>query len=211
MIGIYPFLCRFLSTEWVTLQTIHLTKTGSRRCAKRWAAQLSEKLIEISFDMWNNCNKVLHKTDNNITEQHHNELNEKIQTIYSGLPNMQLFTATERCFFRHSTANKVQNLNIHRKRQWIKRATSIINAFEMKQNDNTTGNAHILLRAIGIPQHNRESRTSITQRTQTNNTYKTANQKTKQTNKTKYKNKKIQQYMSKRNAHKEQCNFKDSR
>ena len=51
----------------------------------------------------------------------------------------------------------------------------------MKQKDNTSGNAHILLRAIGLPQHNRESRTSITQCTQPNNTHTTTNQKRKQT------------------------------
>ena len=88
MVRLHPFLCGFLCMDWVTLQNTHLTKIGSRRCAKRWAAQLSGKLIEIIFDMWNHRNKILHKTDNNIMEQEQNELNNTIQTIYSDLPNM---------------------------------------------------------------------------------------------------------------------------
>ena len=69
---------------------------------------------------------------------------------------MQLFTTTERRFFRHSTTQQVQHFNIHRKRQWMKRARSIIGAFERKQNNNDTGNPLILLRAMGIQQHSRD-------------------------------------------------------
>ena len=162
--GLHPFLCGFLCQDWVTLQHAYLTKSGSRRCANRWVAQLSEKLIKIIFDMWNHQNEVLHKKDNTITERQHNDLNETIQSIYLDLPNMRLFTATERRFFRHSTKQQVQHFNIHRKRQWIKRAQSIIGAFERKQNNNDTGNPLILLQATTFqrPQNNTNNTNTTT-------------------------------------------------
>ena len=185
-IGLHPFLCGFLCQDWVKLQHAYLTKSGSRRCANRWVAQLLEKLIKIIFDMWNHRNKVLHKKDNTITERQHNNLNETIQSIYSDLPNMRLFTATERHFFRHSTKQQVQHFNIHRKRQWIKRAQSIIGAFERKQNNTDTGNPLILMRAIGIQQHFRDQRpTQTIQRQPSTTIHSTETQRSTQITKTK--------------------------
>ena len=93
-------MCGFLCSDWVKLQTTHFEQIGSRRCAKKWAAQLAGKLIDIVFKMWNHKNKILHKKDNSITEQKHEELNKTIEQIYLDLPNMRLLTHAEQRFFR---------------------------------------------------------------------------------------------------------------
>ena len=217
MIGLYPFVCGFLCTDWVTLQTTYLTKTGSRRCPKRWTAQLSGKLIDIIFEMWNHRNEVLHKEENNIKEKQHKDLNETIHAIWSDLPNMRLLTETERRFFRHSTIQKVQHLNIHRKRQWIKRATSILDTFETNHNNTSRGNSNILLKAMGIQRpykENRAIRTNETKKESTNTQTITQTQKQKQQKQQKQskqqKTQKIYQYMSNKVAQKDKRDLKDT-
>ena len=106
-------MCGIFGSDWTTQQTKYFQTIGSRRSATRWAAQLAEQLIEIVFDMWNHQNEILHKQDNNITEQQHKELNRTIYQICKDLPNMRLLTATERKFFKFASEQKVQERNVH--------------------------------------------------------------------------------------------------
>ena len=114
------------------MQTTHLQQIGSRRCANQWIAQLSVKLTDLLFDMWNHQNEILHNQENNIVEQQHNDLNKSINQIYRDLPNMRLLMAAERRFFKFVTRTEVQGRNIHRKKQWIQKSNSILNTFETK-------------------------------------------------------------------------------
>ena len=117
-IGLYPWMCGFMCTDWAKLQALHFEDIGSRRCPQRWTAQLAEKLINIIFNLWNHRNETLHKHENTITEKTNNKLNTTIKTIGSSLPNMRLLTKAERrFFFRFATIQKIQERNIHRKRQ----------------------------------------------------------------------------------------------
>lgn len=179
--------------DWAKIQATHFEHIGSRRCPKQWTAQLAEKLINIIYDMWSHRNEVLHKADNIVTEKIHKELNSTIKTIFSQLPNMRLLSEAERRFFKFSTSQKVQELQMHRKRQWIKKAESILTHLEAKQHDKSIGNAHILLRAIGIHTNEYKNDTSKRKQTQNKNQTKT----TKNTTITKYNKKQqtIQNYM----------------
>ena len=147
----------FLCSDWVKRQTTHLERTGSRWCANKWAAQLAGRLIDIVFEMWNHRNETLHKKDNSITEQKHEELNKTIEQIYSDLPNMRLFTHAEQRFFKYTTVRKVQEQTIHRKGQWIKKAQSILQTFKDNNQNGKFGAAHILLRAMDVQPTNRNS------------------------------------------------------
>ena len=97
-IGLHAFMCGFLCSNWISLQSIHLQQTGLRRCANKWATQLVGKLIDIIFDMWNHQNEVLHKKDK------HEEMNRTIEQLFSDLPNM-----LNRDFLRTQEYNKSRN------------------------------------------------------------------------------------------------------
>ena len=128
-IGLHAFMCGFLCLDWVSLQSIYLQQTGLKQYAKRWATQLIGKLIDIIFNIWDHRNEVLHKKDNNIKEQKHEEMNRTIEQLFSDLPNMRLFTQAEQRF-NNTTIQQIQEQNIHRKGQWIKKAQSIMNTFK---------------------------------------------------------------------------------
>ena len=65
-LGLFPFLCGFLSKTWAVEQQWYLDNIESSRCCKKWAAQLSVKLIEIIHNMWKNRNETLHGKSNAI-------------------------------------------------------------------------------------------------------------------------------------------------
>ena len=95
--------------------------------------------------MWNHRNKIIQKQENNIAEQQHEELNRTIHQIYEDLQNMRLLTATERRFFEFTSKTKVQERNIHRKKQWIRKANNIMNTFKSKQQATGSRAVQILL------------------------------------------------------------------
>ena len=110
-------------------------------------------------------------------------------------------------FLRFATEQKVTERTVHRKRQWIKKATSILEQFESNQLKNNDGDVQILFRAMGI--HTEESASDTLNQNQQiihdnnkNNdkhkrtkTHKNKNKHVKN-NKNKNKNKSIRAYMS---------------
>ena len=207
-IGLFPFMCGIFCSNWKQLQEKYLERTGSRRCAKRWTAQLGEKLIELIFGMWNHRNEILHKQENTISKQQNNNLNRSIEEIYKDLPNMRLLTATERRFFKFATISQIQGRNIHRKKQWIRKATSILNTFETKQQATESGAVQILFKAMtgnSTNRGNNESRQSNKTNKQKTNT--TKNQKI---SKTKQKITRITQYMSAHTKNSDKSKVKDT-
>ena len=59
-IGLFPFLCGFLGNKWAKVQQTYFDNKESRKCGKKWASQLSIKLIKIVQDMWTHRNNTLH-------------------------------------------------------------------------------------------------------------------------------------------------------
>ena len=99
-------MCGFFCSDWVKLQTTHLQQLGSRQCAKKWATQLAGKLIYIVFDMWDHRNEILHKKENSISEQKHEELNRMIEQIYFDLPNSTFSRSSVFSHFRQEISQK---------------------------------------------------------------------------------------------------------
>ena len=92
---------------------------------------------------------------------------------------MRLLTSTERRSFKIATKTEVQGRNVHRKKQWIKRANSIINTFETKQQATENGAVQILLQAMKVQENTSEKSKSINKTNKTKQTTKNIT-KTKQ-------------------------------
>ena len=52
-----------LSLEWARAQQEYYQWIGSRRTGKRWVIALIKKLWQIAWDLWDNRNEFLHKTN----------------------------------------------------------------------------------------------------------------------------------------------------
>ena len=95
-IGIYSFLCGFLSTKWAEVQRAHINEKASGRCGKKWTVQLCVKMIEIIQDIWIDWNDTLHKNDNIVKEEENTLVNRSIDDIYDSLPsNIRILTSAE--------------------------------------------------------------------------------------------------------------------
>ena len=138
-IGLYPFLCGILSKKWYNLQILYYEDINSRKCAQKWTAMLSTKLIKIVHNMWIHRNDVLHQKDNIITDIDHERINKQIQIIYKGLlTNRLLLTHSEDKLFRAATADIIKKRILRRKKQWVKKARTIPLAISSRQNQCST-------------------------------------------------------------------------
>ena len=79
-----------LSIEWARAQDIYFKWMGIRRTGKRWVISLIKRLWEISWDIWDDRNRVLHNTplaaDLSGAASLDKAIREEIQLGYEGLP-----------------------------------------------------------------------------------------------------------------------------
>jgi len=61
-IGLRQMMGGCLSIEWARAQDIYFKWMGIRRTGKRWVISLIKRLWEISWDIWDDRNRVLHNT-----------------------------------------------------------------------------------------------------------------------------------------------------
>ena len=66
--------------------------------------------------------------------------------------------------FKFATRTEVHGRNIHRKKQWIKKANSIINTFKTKQQATENGVVQILLQPMKV-QENTSEHSELTNKT----------------------------------------------
>ena len=138
-IGLYPLLCGVLSKKWHDLQNQYYQDINSQKCAQKWTAMLSTKLIEIVYDMQIHRNEVLYQKDNIVTDIDHKRINEQIQNIYEELPtNRRLLTHSKDKFFRAATVDIIQKRFLRCKKQWVKKARAISLAISSRQNQSST-------------------------------------------------------------------------
>ena len=98
----------------------------------------------------------------------------------SGKCSMRILTHVEQQFFRHTTMKQVQERNIHRKSQWIRKAQSILNTFESKHQHNKSGDIQTLFQAMGIQSEIKDNNRKILRisKIKTNTKQKTNKNKT---------------------------------
>ena len=124
-IGMYPFLCGFVSTKWAEVQQTHINEKASWRCRKKWTAQLCVTLIEIIHNMWTDRNDILHKNENMVKEEENKWVDRSIKDIYESMPsNTHILTAAEQQFFKGATCKAVQRRKVGRKNNGWKRPTA---------------------------------------------------------------------------------------
>ena len=61
-LGWQSFLSGLLSTEWASLQDRYYQSLGSRRSGLKWSSDLSRRLWEAVYSMWDHRNTVMHRT-----------------------------------------------------------------------------------------------------------------------------------------------------
>ena len=148
-IGLFPFLCGFLGTNWSKVQQAYLDDIGSRWCGKKWASQLSVKLIVIVQDMWTHRNDTLHGKKNTINDRLHEEINDLIEETYTLIPShLRLLSPAEQRFFNGATVDQIKKRTLQRKRQWVKKTSSIIKSFRQRELSNPS--TQTLYRAMGV-------------------------------------------------------------
>ena len=87
--------------------------------------------------MWTDRNDTLHKNENIVKEEENRQVNRSVVDIYDSMPsNMRILTATEQQFFKGATSKEVQWRKLGRKKQWLKKANSILAAlWKRAEND----------------------------------------------------------------------------
>ena len=169
-LGLDCFLCGILAKQWRIAQQNHLQETGSRRCEKKWAADLTLKLIDIIHDMWTHRNDILHNNDNTVRDLEHSELDDRIESIFNDLPpTLRMFSHAEQRFFRRTDKTKLKACRLHKKRNWIKKAATITRIYNERRRRNPQ--ARQLYRFLGIhPVDEIEDNPAILQNDQNGNT-----------------------------------------
>ena len=148
-IGLFSFLCGILGNWWTIVQQTYLNNKESRKCRKKWASQLSIKLIEIVQDMWTHRNDILHGKKNAIQDQLHDKINALIEQTCNLIQSyLWLFSPAEQRFCNGATIEQIQQQSLQGKKQWIKKTSSIIKSFwKCKMNNPST---QMLYKAMGV-------------------------------------------------------------
>jgi hypothetical protein len=68
--------------EWESIQQDYLKSIGSLRSVKRWVAALIKKIWNVSWDMWEHRNGILHNTQNTVTELREDLVDHSVKNIY---------------------------------------------------------------------------------------------------------------------------------
>ena len=73
-----------LGTDWAKVQQQHLDQTmDNRRSATKWAATLTTKLWNLSYQMWKHRNHILHRNEEAQSNLYSDAQNHTIQSLYN--------------------------------------------------------------------------------------------------------------------------------
>jgi hypothetical protein len=105
-----------MAPEWAAAQQSYLDWLGRRTTGKRWLIALTVKLLNISWDMWDHRNRILHASTHpwNLLKVH--ELDLKIDDEYrQGYQNLQ----RKDYKWLHRTLAATKKLTPEVKQQWL--------------------------------------------------------------------------------------------
>ena len=95
--------------SWTSHQSEYLKAIGSRKRAKVWVAQLALHLHEMVHAIWKARNEAIHKKETSAFNKEKNcELDQKIDELYTGLPQLRLFRPSDRAIFKRENQT-IQN------------------------------------------------------------------------------------------------------
>ena len=115
-LGWFSFLQGRLSLHWRIRQEAYYKTMGFRRTGRRWVEALIRKLWEISWNMWDHRNKVLHDKDRH-KELGDNELGQMVRAEYDKggrdlAPRMKYLLA--------AALEEVLEYSVSRKKRWLR-------------------------------------------------------------------------------------------
>ena len=110
------FMLGQISGEWACAQQDYLDYLGRRKTGKRWLIALTTKLLNVSWDLWDYRNNILHHKDHPWKQLEHTAANERIDEEYDqGTLNLD---QGEQWLRR--TSQQVKELPMEAKQQWIR-------------------------------------------------------------------------------------------
>jgi hypothetical protein len=131
MLGKRAFAEGFLSIQWRKQQEVWLVTTQSRKSAEYWTACLIEKIMMISWDMWESRNGILHSESDARQKLIIKELDGKVaNTLDEGKRNRYLPTLDARMF--KLTYQELKMKNERTKRIWLKLAEKTLDKDKRK-------------------------------------------------------------------------------
>lgn len=142
-IGCEYLLYGWFSWEWEAMQQAYYTFSNSRRTGKRWLIQLIKKLWNVSWDLWNHRNGILHKQSNLVSEdvEHRNDL--RISSLYGQL---QLSAADRDLYLLRRSLPNLLSTDITFKLAWVRQATVAINSIRSLERERRLAQQHQLQR-----------------------------------------------------------------
>jgi hypothetical protein len=131
MMGKRAFAEGFLSIQWRKQQEQWMVMTQSRKSAKYWTACLIEKILMISWDMWESRNGIIHSESDARQKLIINELDSKVaQTLDEGKRNRYLPQLDARMF--KISYQELKTKNERTKRIWLKLAEKTLDKDKRK-------------------------------------------------------------------------------
>ena len=117
-IGPNAFTEGLIGKKWIKAQEAHLTRIGSKRNPSRWATALIRKLWEVSWDMWESRNGVVHRNKQTRKEIILAQLDTDINQKYNEGQTNRFLPRTERTFFRQDL-EEILKTTEYQKRAWL--------------------------------------------------------------------------------------------
>ena len=114
-IGWTNFMLGRMTNEWAAAQQAYYEHLGRRRTGKRWLVAITTKILNISWDMWDHRNGILHHKDHPWQRLEHNAVDRDIEDEYEkGLEDLN----DDRWLKR--TVQQVKQLPLENKQQWLR-------------------------------------------------------------------------------------------
>ena len=115
--------------RWTSHQSEYLQAIGSRKKARVWVTQLALTLQAMVHNMWKTRNEAIHKDETSAINSERNKiLDQKLDEIFSDLPKLSLFRASDRALFRRKK-KRIKKYRIVNKENWVTTAERVKEAY----------------------------------------------------------------------------------
>jgi hypothetical protein len=120
LIGWIPFLRGCISKQWEDAQDKWMVARATKwkRSSARWMQKLTVATWEVSWEMWDHRNSILHDPSHPWKKQEILHLNEQISTETLAYKASN-FLPRDCRLFNHTAEHKIRHYSAQQKRQWI--------------------------------------------------------------------------------------------
>jgi hypothetical protein len=135
------YLCAvlyLLCSQWYQLDTQYqyFTRMKLQQSGLVWLTRVIHKIQRIPMTMWQVRNHVLHTTTDNHSDQEQNkELDKAVDVIFLRKPHPRLMAHCDQAFFKKHRCDRIKQMTIRRKINWITGANLILTKYERGQTE----------------------------------------------------------------------------